>query len=191
MSRIYAIILSLGIFVMSVDQWTKHKALEVLQTEGQSEPFWSWWQFTLVHNYGAAFGMMKSVPESIRTGFFLLMPLTILVILWWSYVRMFKKEERLGPIAIGLVFGGALGNMVDRINYGYVIDFIDWFYPSSGKCIPLFFPMHPENTCHWPVFNIADSAITLAMVLLIIHSFLQNKKMQSEANAKSKETAVK
>lgn len=177
MSRIYSVILSLGIVIIALDQWTKLKALATLQTEGSTFPFVGGWQFTLVHNYGAAFGMLKGVPPSIRTVFFLAMPFTILLILWWSYVRRFKVDEILGPIAIGLVFGGALGNMIDRVRYGYVIDFIDWFYPSASEhCIPLFFPMAPQGTCHWPVFNIADSAISIAMGLLVLHSFKHGKE---------------
>jgi len=181
-------ILSLGIVVISLDQWTKIKALSVLQTEGSSQGFLSWWSWTLVHNYGAAFGMLKNVPASIRTVFFLLMPLTILIVLWWTYVRRFKSSEILGPLAMGLVFGGALGNMIDRVKYGYVIDFVDWFYPSSsGSCIPLFFPAQPQGTCHWPVFNIADSAISIAMILLFIHSFKHPHMIEAkDTSAKSK-----
>jgi signal peptidase II len=185
MARIYAIILSLGIVVIGLDQWTKHLALEFLSTEGSTRPFWSWFSFTMVHNYGAAFGMLKSVPPSIRTAFFLLMPFTILLVLWWSYVRRFKPSELLGPLSMGLVFGGAIGNMIDRVRHGYVIDFIDWFYTTdSPSCIPLFFRMPPMGTCHWPVFNIADSAITLAMVLLVIHSIKYPHEDPSKKKAK-------
>jgi signal peptidase II len=171
MSRIYAIILCLGAFVISTDQWTKYLALEKLQFEGQSIPFWSWFSFTLVHNHGAAFGMLRTLPDSIRVAFFLMMPLAVLGILWWSLVRHYKSDQVLAPLAMGLVLGGALGNLIDRMRFGYVIDFVDWFYPSNdGSCIPLFF-YQPGSGCHWPVFNIADSAISIAVVLLAIDSW--------------------
>lgn len=134
-----------------------------------------------MHNYGAAFGMLRNLPDSIRTGFFLLLPIAVLVLLWFSYVRHFKIGDLLGPVAMGLILGGALGNVIDRLKHGYVIDFIDWHYPSTGKCLPLFFKMSPD-ACHWPVFNFADSAISAAMVLLVIYSWrveTANKKSQS------------
>lgn len=174
MSRIYAIILSWGAAVIALDQWTKQLALETFAQEGDSRPFVNGWQFTLVHNHGAAFGMFRGLPDSIRTLFFVLLPVSILALLWWFYIRKFDPRERLGPCAMGLVFGGAIGNLIDRIRHGYVIDFIDWFYSSKGECLPQFHKF-TADTCHWPVFNVADTAISIAMALLILHSFRKEK----------------
>ncbi|MEO5667336.1 MAG: signal peptidase II [Bdellovibrionota bacterium] len=180
MSRIYAIILCLGAFVISTDQWGKYLALEKLQYEGQSITFLDgWFSWTLVHNHGAAFGVLRNLPDSVRVGFFIAMPLAVLGILWWSLVRHYKPGQVLAPIAMGLVLGGAIGNFIDRLRFGFVIDFIDWFYPSAnGKCIPLF-AYQDGSGCHWPVFNIADSAISLAVVLLAIES-LRNPSEPSQ-----------
>ena len=182
MSRLYAIILCLGAFVISIDQWTKYLALETLQHEGQSISFLSWFNWTLVHNHGAAFGIFRTLPDSVRTVFFLVMPFAVLGIIWWSIVRHFKPHQRLAPVAIGLVVGGAIGNLIDRIRLGYVIDFVDWFYPSrDGTCIPLFY-YQAGSGCHWPVFNVADSAILIAVALL----FWDSLKNPQHANSKSK-----
>jgi len=171
MSRIYAIILCLGSLVISLDQWTKNLAIETLKTEGTSIPFLSWFNWTLVHNHGAAFGMLRNLPDSVRVTFFIVMPLAVLTILWFTIVRHIKPIQKITPVAMGLVLGGALGNLIDRIRFGYVIDFVDWFYPSSGdSCIPLFYRIGGSG-CHWPVFNVADIAINIAVVLLIIDSF--------------------
>lgn len=179
MRKVYTIIISFGAFVIAIDQWSKNLALEHLQTLNTTIPFLSWFQWTLVHNYGAAFGMLNNLSDSVRTIFFLVMPFTVLTVIWFSFVRHFKPGERLGPIAMGLVFGGALGNVIDRIRFGYVIDFIDWFYPTqSSSCIPLFFK-GSSSTCHWPVFNIADSAIFVAMCLLIYQNLFLIKKETS------------
>jgi len=177
MSRIHKILASIAIVIIVLDQITKQIALDALGVEGMSVPFVKFWNWTLVHNHGAAFGMLRNLPDSIRVGFFICLPFVVLTLLYFTYVKKFSPEERLGPVAIGLVFGGALGNLIDRIRFGYVIDFVDWYYikSSTGKCLPQFFS-GPGGTCHWPVFNVADSAITCAMTLLIIQSFFLTPK---------------
>lgn len=174
MSRVYTLIVSLGALIIAIDQWTKSWALEKLQAIGDTVPVLSWWSWTRVHNYGAAFGMLRTLPETIRAGFFLALPIAVLILLWFSYAKKFKRGELLGPISMGLILGGALGNVLDRLKHGYVVDFIDWHYPSTGSCIPLFYKMSAD-ACHWPVFNIADSAISVAMVLLVIYSWRSDK----------------
>ena len=186
MSRVYSIILSLAALVLALDQWTKQSALTALSREGDSVPVFGWFHFTLVHNHAAAFGVFHGIPESLRVGFLMILPLAVLSLLWWFFVRKMSPSETLAPVTMGLVVGGAIGNLIDRIRFGFVIDFIDWFYPSKGSCLPLFFP-GPTNelggSCHWPVFNVADSAISIAMVLLVITSFLDSKNAK-EASPK-------
>ena len=72
------------------------------------------------------------------------------------WLRKLPKERSLEACAWALVLGGALGNLIDRIIYGYVIDFLDVFY----------------GNWHWPAFNVADSAITVGVVILFIDSFI-------------------
>ena len=170
MKRIYALILSFGAFTIALDQWTKSLALETFAHPGDTREFLGWWNWTLVHNQGAAFGSFRGLPESVRVGFLIALPLAVLTFLWWAYVRKFAKDSTIGPVAMGFVLGGAVGNLIDRIRFGYVIDFIDWFYPSNGECLPLFHKFTPTS-CHWPVFNVADSAICLAVALLFIDSW--------------------
>ena len=94
-------------------------------------------------------------------------------------VRKFTKDDVLQSIAVGLVVGGAIGNVIDRVRLGYVVDMVDWHYPMLGNsCLPLFYPMS-QGRCHWPVFNIADSAICVAIVLLLIDSYRSSKKTQA------------
>lgn len=131
----------------------------------------------MVHNYAAAFGSFSKVPfitsESSRVLFLLLVPVLVLCLLWFFHIRHITKKEIFRPAVMGLVIGGAIGNVIDRLRFGYVIDFIDWFYPtSSGKCLPLFFLGSEAKTCHWPVFNFADSAISVALVLLLLEPFI-------------------
>ena len=174
MIRVYSKILTLALLVLIIDQWTKQLAIEYLEVENNSVDFISWWKWTLVHNHAAAFGVFGSLAKT----FFLSFPLAILFFLWKFFILTFERDEKFRPIIMGLVFGGALGNLVDRVRHGYVIDFIDWNYPvESGSCLPLFH--YFAGACHWPVFNFADSAITAAMILLVVETiFFANKRPQ-------------
>jgi len=81
------------------------------------------------------------------------------------WLTRLKQHETLLAVALSLVLGGAVGNLIDRLSYGYVIDFLDVYY----------------NTWHWPAFNIADSAITLGVILMLLESFgLVGKPSQPE-----------
>jgi signal peptidase II len=176
MNRIYAILLSVAALVLAADQGTKALALSDLVNEGNSRNLFSWFSWTLVHNHGVAFGMFRNLPDGGRVWMLNLLTLTIVFLLWRNIVRTFQESDRLGPLWTGMVLGGAMGNFIDRTRLGYVIDFIDWAYPSaSGKCIPLFDAMG-DNKCHWPVFNVADSAIVCAMVIAFIHSYRIEKQ---------------
>lgn len=183
-TRIYSILGVVSCLILGLDQWTKQIALELLRFEGDTKGFLSWWSWTLVYNRAAAFGIFSSLPfvetEAVRIGFLLAVPVLVLGLLWFFYIRNFEINENYRPAVMGLVVGGAIGNLIDRIRFGYVVDFVDWFYPTAnGKCIPLFFLGSDNNTCHWPVFNIADSAISVALVLLIIEPLVlkQGKKI--------------
>jgi len=71
------------------------------------------------------------------------------------WLARLKEHETVLAVALSLVLGGAIGNLIDRLAYGYVIDFLDVYY----------------QTWHWPAFNIADSAITLGVILMLLESF--------------------
>lgn len=110
-------------------------------------------RFTFVHNTGVSFGLFGGGEA--RWGLTIFSVLVSGALAWWAT----RADRRLLITAIGLVIGGALGNVIDRVRFGYVVDFID----VSGTGV---FP--------W-VFNVADSAITIGVVLLIIDSFLSDR----------------
>ena len=83
------------------------------------------------------------------------------------YVRS-PEALKMRRWALALVFGGAIGNFIDRIRLGYVIDFIDW---------------HMKDSYHWPTFNVADAAISIGVVLLLIESFVYKEKIEDTKKA--------
>jgi signal peptidase II len=118
----------------------------------ESIPIMPYFSLTYVHNTGAAFSFL-SEAGGWQCWFFAILAIIISVVLFVWLTRL-EKEETLLAIAISLVIGGAIGNLIDRLAYCYVIDFLDVYY----------------NDRHWPAFNIADSAITLGVMLMLAES---------------------
>jgi signal peptidase II len=120
--------------------------------------FWNW---TLVHNTGAAFSFLADAGGWQQWLFS-----ALAVIISAICVGMLAKQPRGDwrmALPLVLIIGGALGNLIDRVRFGYVVDFVHWYW----------------NDLHWPVFNLADSAITVAAVLLIIFSFVPDSTTES------------
>jgi signal peptidase II len=125
----------------------------------QSVPVTSFFRFTLLHNSGAAFSFLAGASGWQRWFFICLgLVISIIILIWLR--RMPRHDRRLLGIGIALVLGGALGNVIDRVAYGYVIDFIDFFY---------------NNWHFWP-FNVADSAITTGAALVILDALISSRK---------------
>ena len=108
---------------------------------------------TLVFNEGAAFSFLSDAGGWQRWLFISLSTIISIVLVAW--LARLKATERMSGVALALVLGGAVGNLVDRVRYGYVVDFID---------------VHWEQW-HWPAFNIADSAIVIGVFILLVVSF--------------------
>ncbi|MDT8441639.1 MAG: signal peptidase II [Desulfuromonadales bacterium] len=106
-------------------------------------------QLTYVRNKGAAFGILAD--SAVRIPFFITITVLALAGILW-YLRQLHDRQWLTVFALSLVFAGALGNLIDRIRLGEVIDFLDVYW----------------GRYHWPAFNVADSAITVGVTLLIV-----------------------
>ena len=152
--------LSLALIV--IDQATKFWAEHILQ--GDVIPIFSWFDLSLVHNTGAAFGFLNNQPGWQHI-FFVVLAVAVSIGLI-VFTRQLKPAERHLAIAYSLIIAGALGNVIDRIIYQYVVDFIHVFYKDY----------------HFPHFNIADSAIFIGAVLLISEAIgkpFMNRKLDS------------
>lgn len=127
----------------------------------------NFFNLTYVRNFGAAFGFLAESHPSFRELFFLSMPPIALVIIL-GILRGVKDDDTRQIIALSSIFGGAIGNYIDRIRFRYVIDFLDF---------------HLYNRWSWPAFNIADMAIVGGVGLLLLLMFLENKKKEKEEGA--------
>lgn len=127
--------------------------IPVIGPSFRAEPTFS---LTMVWNTGVSFGMFKA---SDGIGRWLLVAMSFVisgVFIWW----LRTASRRLQAVALGLVVGGALGNVIDRLRFGYVIDFVQWYWKSF----------------HWPVFNLADSCIVVGAVLMVLFSLRHERK---------------
>ena len=159
--------------VILLDQVSKQLALNLLVIH-EPQHFLPFFNFTLTFNKGAAFSFLSTAGGWQRWFFTALaIGVSIFIFLW---LKKLSPKEKLLACSLALVLGGAIGNVIDRTLYGHVIDFIDWFYPSLDGCLPFFFSIN-QVTCHWPTFNIADSAILLGAVLMIIQAIFTKEEV--------------
>ena len=149
--------------VYVADQASKYFAVKLLIGGGVAvAPFV---HLTLAYNTGAAFGFLNSASGWQNMLFIGVAFAAVVVIL--LMVRRLGVNDTQVAIGLMLVLGGAAGNVTDRLLYSYVIDFIDVFYLSDGSLC--FWPFDfSGGRCHWPVFNVADSAITIGAILLVL-----------------------
>ena len=149
-SRNNIYILALFLFIIVSDQITKVLAVNNL-SYGEELPVTSNFNLFLIFNTGAAFSMMSDGFIWQKT---ILIFFPILVVLFFFYTAYFSEQKQTYfKLGICLIAGGAFGNLIDRILYGYVIDFIDLYVSNY----------------HWPTFNIADSSITIGACIIIYH----------------------
>lgn len=170
MSLKYWVLTSLATALVALDQATKiyvhsqfrlHETVQVIQ---------NYFNITYVRNPGAAFGFLAQSHPEFREPFFLVLPpIAMLIILW--VLRSVQQNDRVQIVALSMVFGGAIGNYIDRLRFGYVIDFLDF---------------HIQNKYTWPAFNVADSAIVVGIGILLIISFVRNDEPVPKAAVKRK-----
>jgi signal peptidase II len=155
------LIVSLAAIVLIADQLTKWWALKGLRFGAPVPIIDGFFSLTLVMNPGLAFGMLGGVPETFRWMVGLL-SIGAVIVLALLAARLLVGGGVWTRVALGLIFGGAAGNLIDRVRFGAVVDYLDFYYRGY----------------HWPAFNVADSAITVGVTVLAI-------RMLMDAPAKS------
>jgi signal peptidase II len=140
-----------AVVVLVLDLVTKHLVLERLAPGRPVRVIDGIFSLTLVMNPGLAFGMLSETPTGWRW-LVALLSIGALVVLAVVGLRMLPTGGRLTPFALGLIFGGAVGNLIDRARFGAVVDFLDFYWRGY----------------HWPAFNVADASISVGVVLLAL-----------------------
>ncbi len=167
LAKFRALGLALAALVFAADQWLKGYVVNDLGLDqiGETHPLLPFFDFTRTNNYGVSLGMFEATSMEMRWILVLVTALIACVVLWWMF-----REKLLGDVlALGMVLGGAAGNIVDRFQFGYVIDFAD---------------LHFGDFRPFLIFNVADAAITIGVVIILARAlFMREKPNQAQDSA--------
>lgn len=157
----------LALLVVALDQFSKWWIRSLLDLY-EAIPLFPGLQIIYVRNLGAAFSFLSSAGGWQRWFFIVLSVLASIVIIYW--LRRLPRQRWMEALGLSLVLGGAVGNLVDRLWLGYVVDFIDVYYKAW----------------HWPVFNVADSAITVGVAIMIFDILFYQRSELSDRVTRNK-----
>lgn len=160
---------SLTGIVVAVDQVTKLYIMRTMRLHESIPIIPSFFNLTYIRNPGAAFGLLAGSSHTFRMVFFGFTSIFALGLLGTILVRM-PARDLMGRLSVAGILGGAIGNLIDRMRYGEVIDFLDVYIEQY----------------HWPAFNVADSAITVGVIFLIAHFAFEKKDDPPLASETSK-----
>ncbi len=159
----YWIAFAVSSFVVAIDQLSKWLVRRDLPIYSKTEllPFLD---LTHIRNTGAAFGILADLPESIRLPLFVLVLITAVIVIL-LFLKNTDSRHKTLILGLSLILGGAVGNSIDRFRLRYVTDFIDFHWFGNPAL-------------HWPPFNLADSAITIGVILILTDTFLLRREKQ-------------
>jgi signal peptidase II len=147
------ILISSGVIL--ADQVSKWIVAQTLNLYDQVVVIPGFFNLTHLLNPGGAFGLFATQPLGVRRFIFLFLSSVVALFVLWFYQKVAVSRAFLS-VGLAMIFGGALGNLVDRFRFGQVVDFLDFYLGHA----------------HWPAFNLADSAISIGMGILIYHVVL-------------------
>ena len=142
----------IGFGVVLLDQVTKILVMHYMPLHDSITIIPGFFSLTHVHNPGGAFGFMAQNSSPLRHWLFLLAAIFALGMILYFYHQTPRSHPFFG-FALALIFGGAIGNLIDRLRFGEVIDFLDVYV----------------GYLHWPTFNVADSAVTVGVIIFLSH----------------------
>lgn len=150
-----------------VDQLTKLWIVSVFMLYESVEVIPGFFNLVYVVNKGAAFSMLADVDSPWRHYFFVVVGTAAMIGLTVVYYQT-RKQSKIYGVALALICGGAAGNLIDRVRFGYVVDFLDFYVGAY----------------HWPAFNVADSAICVGVGLFLLINVLQVKNNREKSKEK-------
>lgn len=160
------LVLAVAAVILVLDQWTKDLIRQSIPDYTAIIPIpalGEYFVFEHVHNYGAAFGILQN-----QSNLFAIIAVVVSVAML-VYVYRLPPEARMVRVLLGLILGGALGNLIDRLNQGYVTDFVKMGIPG---------------VYYWPNYNIADSAIVIGVIAMGLYVVLDDlRKQRQQTNA--------
>ena len=162
----YLILVVVSAVVLAVDQATKLYVDRVMDLHSSITVIPDFFSITYLRNKGAAFGILAH--SSYRIPFFILVSVVAICVIIVVFVRL-RPDQRFTPYPLSLIFAGAVGNLIDRVRLGEVIDFLDAYWHGH----------------HWPAFNVADSAICVGVFLLAIDMLLEEKRLKARQESSS------
>jgi signal peptidase II len=166
MKRKYWILLIFSIGVLLLDQWTKSLVLEKLPLYHRVEVIPGFFNLTHVRNTGGAFGIFGGEKGGLGSILFVVVSFVAIGVIIFLFVKI-KENEKALALSFALILSGAAGNLVDRLRYGEVVDFLDFHL----------------STYHWPAFNVADSAICIGIGLMALELLKGDQKRSTKAKA--------
>ncbi|MEK6526168.1 MAG: signal peptidase II [Nitrospirota bacterium] len=143
-----------------LDQASKIQIMQTMRLHESIPVIQNFFSLTYIRNPGAAFGILASSSNGFRLLFFGFTSLFALVLLGTIFFRL-RHDDWIGQLSIAGILGGAIGNLLDRLRFGEVIDFLDFYVQSY----------------HWPAFNVADAAISVGVCFLIFHFAFDKKEV--------------
>jgi len=150
---------AIAALVVIIDQLTKQWIMANFALHEQQNVIPGIFDLVYVTNTGAAFGFMAGSKSWLRHLFFVGVAITALIFIIYAYSHL-KRQNKIFTYALGLIGGGAIGNLIDRLRFGSVVDFLDFYLGNH----------------HWPAFNVADSAITVGVGLFLLGTMLQHRE---------------
>jgi signal peptidase II len=158
------IFISLILIIIISDQYTKWLVVNNFSLHESKVIIKDFFNLTYILNSGAAFGLLAGEPNAWRHGFFITVAVIALVMMIFLF-RQLKDKSMLFVYALGMIAGGAVGNLTDRLRTGMVVDFLDFYIAIIDW--------------HWPAFNVADSAITTGIGLFLLANFLYPESLDN------------
>lgn len=157
----YLILIVLMFFNISLDQVTKNAVVQRFQLHESLPVILGFFNLTYVQNKGAAFGFLSQADPAFRVPFFIIVPVLALFAIFYIFQKI-PNHHWGTAVALSMIISGAIGNLVDRMMLGYVVDFLDF---------------HWDDRYHFPAFNVADSVICIGVGIIIIDLILHDEEL--------------